>query len=341
MCTVTFFMCLFGFPETKWHRLHSGEPSSLALKELGPSNHSSKEKVAVELVESTEPEQSNPLNGTSDLFCAVTTARDPYLGKGVPSKQQWKLFQANAHPFRSIFLDLWIPWKLFAFPIVEFASFVVSWSASSYLTLNLTQSEAFGAAPYNYSSETIGFFNFASLIGALIGLFTAGPLSDWVSMRATRKNGGIREPEMRLPSMIPYVILMIIGNFVVAFGFENHWDWKVCPYFLSFGFPLVTVRPCCSATAYVVFPGHCHNRLYMRRYPDCCPARNCIYLCRRFLQTRVGLHICQHHRQQKRLGLRVLQVHYAMDHKGWIYSADHDEYEPHHSLVPIWCFVLV
>lgn len=306
MCAVTFLMCLFGFPETKWHRLQSGELTTLAPEEIGPSNHSSKEKMAVESVESTEPVQPSPLNGISDLLCAVTTERDPYLGKGAPSKQRWKLFQANAHPFRSIFLDLWIPWKLFAFPIVEFASFVVSWSASSYLTLNLTQSQAFGSPPYNYSSETIGFFNFASLIGALIGLITAGPLSDWVSMRATRKNRGIREPEMRLPSMIPYVILMVIGNFVVAFGFQNHWDWKVCPSVLSTGLPLVPRRPRCLAATYTAFSGHCHNRLYMRGYPNCCPARNRIYLCRRFLQTRSGLHIRQHHGEQERLGLRVL-----------------------------------
>ena len=55
----------------------------------------------------------------------------------------------------------------------------------------------------DFSSETIGFFNFAILIGAIIGLFTAGPLSDWLSAWLTRKNKGIREPEMRLLTMIP------------------------------------------------------------------------------------------------------------------------------------------
>lgn len=47
-------------------------------------------------------------------------------------------------------------------------------------------------------------------------------------MRATRKNEGIREPEMRLPAMAIYVAIMIIGNFVVAFGYEYKWDWRVC-----------------------------------------------------------------------------------------------------------------
>jgi len=124
-------------------------------------------------------------------------------------------------------MELWMPWKLFAFPIVQFSSFVVSWTASSFLTLNLTQSQAFAVPPYNFSSAKIGFFNFAILIGAFIGLFTAGPLSDFIAARLTRRNNGIREPEMRLLTMIPYVIIMIIGNVVTAIGYEKGWDWKV------------------------------------------------------------------------------------------------------------------
>ena len=46
-------------------------------------------------------------------------------------------------------------------------------------------------------------------------------------MRTTRKNRGIREPEMRLPTIIPYLIINIIGNFVVAFGYQYHWHWAV------------------------------------------------------------------------------------------------------------------
>lgn len=134
-----------------------------------------------------------------------------------------------------------MPWKLHLFPIVSWSAFVVSWSASCFLTINLTQSEAFAAPPYNWSSQSIGFTNFAILIGAFIGLATNGVLSDWVSMRATRKNRGIREPEMRLPAMIPYMATAILGNFVVAFGYQYKWDWRVTilPLPLSSGHLLI------------------------------------------------------------------------------------------------------
>lgn len=156
-----------------------------------------------QVVEHHENKELGTAATMSDLTHQETAQRDPWLGKGSPSKKQWGLYTPNSNPFRSIAMDLWIPWKLFAFPIVEFAAFVVSWSCSSFLTLNLTQSQAFAAPPYNFSSQTIGFTNFAILAGAIIGLMTAGPLSDWVSARATRKNGGIREPEMRCEFAVP------------------------------------------------------------------------------------------------------------------------------------------
>jgi hypothetical protein len=155
-----------------------------------------------------------------------TAGKDGYLGKGRPAKWQFRLYQPNAHPLRAMVKDLWTPWKLFAFPIVEFASFVVSWSCSSFLTINLTQSQVFAAPPYNFSSQTVGFTNFAVLVGAFIGLATGGPLSDWVAEKLTARNNGVREPEMRLVAMIPYVLIMYLGNIVVSVGYQNHWPWE-------------------------------------------------------------------------------------------------------------------
>ncbi|KIW08324.1 hypothetical protein, variant [Verruconis gallopava] len=231
---LTFVMVFFMFPETKWQRgtfkeqlARATGTSQLAEKDVEkedgsqPASTADDDQVKPTVTANSHVSQSN------DLVGVKTADRDPYLGKGTPKKSQWMFFQTNAHPFKSILLDLWIPWKLFAFPIVEFASFVVSWSCSSFLTLNLTQSQNFAAPPYNFSSQSIGFMNFAILVGAFIGLATAGPLSDWVSMRATKRNGGIREPEMRLPAMIPYVIIMYLGNIIVSVGYERKWSWEV------------------------------------------------------------------------------------------------------------------
>jgi hypothetical protein len=235
----TFLCCLFLFPETRYNREFA--PSSVPVSQpsrepqdrqagvadqADNSTTTKKELVTDELVgsEKGSPSTQTDVLGGHGAASHVHTHQDPWLGRGKPSKAQWKIFQ----PYEgNIFLEFILPWKLCLFPIVEFSSFVVSWSASSFLTLNLTQSQAFASPPYNFSSTKIGFFNFAILIGGLIGLLTAGPLSDMVAARLTKRNQGIREPEMRLLAMIPYVIVMIIGNVVVAIGYERSWDWKV------------------------------------------------------------------------------------------------------------------
>lgn len=182
-------MVVFMFPETKWHRPHPVEFDAVAQDPAASPKEGSVEKASVDAVEYAEPTGVH-VNALSHI---ETAARDPHLGKGYPSKQQWAIFQPNANVIKSLLADLWLPWKMFAFPIVEFAAFVASWSCSSFLTLNLIQTQVFAAPPYNFTSETIGFFNFALLIGAFIGLGTSGKLSDWVAARATEKNGGIRE----------------------------------------------------------------------------------------------------------------------------------------------------
>jgi len=224
MTGLSIIMVIFMFPETKWDRtLKAGTNNTVSVEKRDMSKESNGD---AENAEDTEKPTINSTEPVDDLGRSKTEERDIYLGKGTPNKAQFRFFTPNANPWKSIALDLWIPWKLFAFPIIEFASFVVSWSCSSFLTINLTQSQVLAAPPYNWSPQTVGFTNFAILIGAMLGLATAGPLSDWVSDRATRRNRGIREPEMRLPALIPYVIIMYLGNIIVSVGYENKWPWQ-------------------------------------------------------------------------------------------------------------------
>lgn len=38
---------------------------------------------------------------------------------------------------------------------------------------------------------------------------------------------------MRLPALIPYVLIMLADNFVVAFGYQYKWDWRVRSFLLG------------------------------------------------------------------------------------------------------------
>ena len=57
-------------------------------------------------------------------------------------------------------------------------------------------------------------------------------------MKLTIRNKGIREPEMRLLAMVPFVCVMILGNVITAVGYQNSWSWKVC-YTYPFVFDIV------------------------------------------------------------------------------------------------------
>lgn len=207
MIGLSIVMIIFMQPESLYHRTH---PQDLDSSEAASDSDKKAGEADVKELGLTPVE---------------TAQRDPYLGRGTPSKAQFGFFKPNERWAKTILLDFWVPWKLFAFPIVEFASFIVSWSASCFLTLNVTEAQVFAAPPYSFQPANVGYTNFAVLVGGIIGLVTSGPLSDWIAMRLTRKNNGVREPEMRLPTMIPYVLIMIIGNFCAAWGYQDHWTW--------------------------------------------------------------------------------------------------------------------
>ncbi|KAK4701037.1 hypothetical protein P7C70_g5200, partial [Phenoliferia sp. Uapishka_3] len=161
----------------------------------------------------------------------------------------FQIFDSISASFSSL-RDLVTPWTLMLFPIVQWTSFAVSYvlgpelhadkwltsfnvavelrfSSSCFLILNLTQSFVFAAPPYNFSAAAVGYTNLAVFGGALLGLVTAGPLGDWVSQRATKKNRLVREPEMRLLALWPFMLILAAGSIVVAVGYEKQLDWKI------------------------------------------------------------------------------------------------------------------
>jgi hypothetical protein len=137
------------FPETKWHRLHPSEVAETKSRQLSVAT------VPEDKGENNEKFAAPNGDGMNDLAHIETEALDPSLGTGKPSKKQFLLILPMDH-HTSIFNEILTPWKLLTYPIVELASFIVSWSASCLLTVNLTQSQNFAAPPYLFSSQTIG-----------------------------------------------------------------------------------------------------------------------------------------------------------------------------------------
>lgn len=237
LLSTVFLLLLFFCPETSWHRagVSDSEQTATAAVPVGSADTTTTAEAgnSDELKpKALELEHQHIETAIPGKFMTLEDAdagevHNIQPGKGYPCKKQFKFWQLDNHSFHNLLINFLTPWKLMFYPIVALASFVLSFTSSSMLLLLLTQSQAFAAPPYNLEPETIGLFNIAILIGTFIGLATNGPLSDWICMKATKRNRGIREPEMRLPALIPYLVIYIIGNFVVAFGYQYKWPWEV------------------------------------------------------------------------------------------------------------------
>jgi len=148
-------------------------------------------------------------------------------GHGRPSKQQWKLWQPINPEWRAtLFQDLVSPWLKFFNPIILWAGATTFGSANVLLYFNLNE-QLLSKPPWNFSPSSMGYANFAFIVGGLMGLSTAGPLSDWVAKKMTQRNGGIREAEFRLPALIPYIIIAIIGIVVGGLALDRRWKWEI------------------------------------------------------------------------------------------------------------------
>lgn len=113
MYVFTLVMILYGFPETEWHHIHPDEMQ----RELSQGSKSPiKDKGMVQTVDVDGFETKNSPPKLSHHTQAPTPPIDTYLGKGTLSKGQFMFFQPNAHPIKSLLLDFWIPWKIFAYP---------------------------------------------------------------------------------------------------------------------------------------------------------------------------------------------------------------------------------
>jgi uncharacterized membrane protein (Fun14 family) len=217
---------LFFQPETKWdRRAVGGVPPAGELRGgnilYGPhlKNDSSTASIDGRNPSTTESKEDGQ---------AITRLT------GKPSKAQL-LPVTKWNPHERIVAAIWLPIKMLKLPIVIWGALQFNFSANIYLMINITQSQALAAPPFNFTPAAVGYTNLALFIGVSFSLVTAGPLSDWISNRATLRNHGIREPEMRLPALVPFALCGLVGCVVTALGFQHGWSWESV-VIVGFGF---------------------------------------------------------------------------------------------------------
>lgn len=134
-------------------------------------------------------------------------------------KQSLKLYHGT-HTHESIWQMAIRPVGLLVLPPVLWATLVMSVTIGFIVAVTSNVAPAFSDA-YGFEAWQSGLCFIAAIIGSMLGIFSGGHFSDWVADFFTRRNGGIREPEMRLPAIM---IGAITGPLALAlYGCGIHW----------------------------------------------------------------------------------------------------------------------
>lgn len=149
---------------------------------------------------------------------------------GIPKRktylQELKIFSGTytSEKLSNLFIR---PLALIILPPVLWGSLVMSVTIGFLVAVTSNVAPAFGAA-YGFAAWQTGLCFFSAIIGSLIGIFVGGHMSDMVADYFTKRNGGIREPEMRLPAIAVSLITTPLALLLFGVGVQNQLHW-ICP----------------------------------------------------------------------------------------------------------------
>lgn len=133
------------------------------------------------------------------------------------------------------------PIVLLALPQVLWATLVMSVTIGFLVAISSNFASAFNTT-YNFASWQSGLCFISGMVGVLLGIFAGGWVSDKVADMLTRRNGGIREPEMRLPAIVIGLITSPLGLVLYGVAIDNNLHWIVPT--LGLGFCKTIHEPC-------------------------------------------------------------------------------------------------
>lgn len=109
-------------------------------------------------------------------------------------------------------------------PAVFWAALINSVTIGIIVVISTNFSAAF-ATEYNFQPWKSGLTYISTIIGSLIAIFSGGRFSDLVADRLTRKNNGIRTPEMRLPALLVSLVTGPLACILYGVGLGKRLHW--------------------------------------------------------------------------------------------------------------------
>ncbi|KAH8788805.1 major facilitator superfamily domain-containing protein [Diaporthe sp. PMI_573] len=201
----------FAFPETAFIREDVAVGDGQPLQRLSSGHESEKTHQTADRVSDIEAEPHSSRTPTKK--------KKTYL-------QSLSLYNGvfTSEPLYKIFVR---PFGLILLPPVLWAALVESVTIGFVVAVTSNVDSAF-LATYNFQAWQVGLCFISACLGSAIGIPAGGKLGDVVADYFTNKNGGIREPEMRLPAILPSLITTPLALVLYGVGIQNKLHW-MCP----------------------------------------------------------------------------------------------------------------
>ncbi|BGP21868.1 hypothetical protein JCM10295v2_000743 [Rhodotorula toruloides] len=168
--------------------------------------------------------------------------------------QELSIFSGTFHDDRS-FMDLALePVRALASPVVLF-SIITYGLAVTLLVVIATGSAQVYFGVYQFGPAGVGNTYIAALVADFLAAAVVGPLTDYSARQLSAANGGIFEPEFRLPVMLAYFLFGGAGFIGFGMSIRNHASFWA-PICLSGLLNAGITIGCHGVLAYVV---ECHR----------------------------------------------------------------------------------
>ncbi|RKF54177.1 putative MFS-type transporter [Erysiphe neolycopersici] len=206
----------FGLEETLYHRPVRRKGSASSDRSVF-SSHS---RISTEFLKSSRDEQCKERDHVRANTYSDTT--QPYLERIRLVTYAPNLVGYGLRQYRDRLLKTL---QVFVFPAVFYSG--IQWGAQDawvnfYLKI---QQDDWMEAPYNFTQFQSGLMNIPTIIGAIIGCFWGGYLSDYFVVYMAKRRDGISEAEDLLWMMLPCLIFSPLGLLIFGIGTADSWNY--------------------------------------------------------------------------------------------------------------------
>ena len=174
---------------------------------------------------------------------------------------------------KQTFLKSWRSLQILVFfPNILWAAFLYGTTIAWYSVINATISMILGAPPYNFPATMVGVAYLSPLVFGAIACVWSGKLSDVLTIRLAKRNGGVREPEHRLWGLALSALLSTGGMLMWGVGASMEAHYMV----LIIGIGLVTCGVVAASSIALSYAVDCFKEISGEAFAAIIVVRNTI-----------------------------------------------------------------